>query len=265
MTTKPSSAPWVDEPFQLITTPSTYLSDSHSYVHVASDMAHAHNVIIRGLNAIIQQAPHVPTSTEKGYNVKDVKDLLFYVHSWCKMVGHHHWVEESFIFPEIEKVAGKPGLMDNPHHQHELFHDGMEKLLAYSQATKPEEYRWEGPGGMKEIIDSFSKELTDHLYDEINVFLGLKTMDSTALKKTWDKSEEVAKQAGNIGMLYDVFPVVLGCADKTYECGYQFPPLPRIMPYLVKYWFGAGNGAWRFNPCDWWGRPRPLAFVRQTE
>ncbi|KAI2603747.1 hypothetical protein GGR54DRAFT_633623 [Hypoxylon sp. NC1633] len=248
MTTKPSPAPWADEPFYLITTPSTQLTDSHSYVHVASDMVHAHNIIIRGLNAIVQQAPNVATSVDEGYNPKDVKDLLFYVKSWTKMVNHHHWTEESFIFPELSKFSGNPGLMDDPHHQHELFHGGMERLLAYSSATKPEEHRWEGPGGMKEIIDSFSKHLTDHLYAEIDVFLGLKDFDSLGLKKIWDQSEEVAKQTGNIGMLYDVFPTVLGCADKTYECGHPFPPLPWIMPYL-------------FNPCDWWGRPKPLAFV----
>lgn len=59
---------------------------------------------------------------------------------------------------------------------------------------------------------------------------------------------------------YSVFPCVLGTADKTYEGGNEFPPLLWILPYLVKYWFAAGNGAWRFNPCDFWGRPCPLAF-----
>ncbi|OTB00831.1 hypothetical protein M426DRAFT_266840 [Hypoxylon sp. CI-4A] len=228
-------------------------------------MAHAHNVIIRGLNAIIQQAPHVPTSTDKNYKANDVRDLLFYVKSWTKMVEHHHWVEESFIFPEIERFSGKPGLCDDPRHQHELFHGGLEKLLSYATTTKPDDYSWKGQGGMKEIIDSFSRPLTDHLYTEIDVCLSMKALDSVGLKKTWDQGEVLAKQTGNIGMLYDVFPCVLGCADKTYEIGHLFPPLPWIMPYLVKYWFSAGNGAWRFNPCDWWGRPQPLTFGPRDE
>ncbi|KAI1337119.1 hypothetical protein F5Y15DRAFT_408213 [Xylariaceae sp. FL0016] len=264
MTTKPSQAPWADTPFPLVSTPCKRLNDTHSYVHVASEMAHAHNVIIRGLNAIIQQAPHVPCATEKGYVAQDVKDLLFYANAWVKMVNHHHWVEESFIFPEIEKFSGKPGLMSDPKHQHELFHDGMERLAAYSATAKPEEYRWEGQGGMKEIVDSFSKNLTDHLYAEIEVFLAMRDLDSDGLRKTWDQAEKIAQQTGNLGMLYDVFPTVLGCADKTYEGGHTFPPLPWIMPYLVKYWFARGNGAWRFNPCDWWGKPQPLAFVPQN-
>jgi len=224
-------------------------------------MAHAHNVIIRGLNSIVQQAPYVPDSTAAhGYNAKDVKDLLFFVQAWTKMVNHHHWVEESFIFPEIEKFSGKTGIMEEPLHQHELFHPGMERLLAYATTTKPNEYRWEGAGGMKDIIDSFSTYLTDHLHAEIEVFLGLKDLDSVGLRKTWDKAEGIAKSTGNIGLLYDVFPSVLACADKTYEGGNEFPPLPWIIPYVIKYWFAAGNGAWRFNACDWWGRPQPLAF-----
>ncbi|KAE8161322.1 hypothetical protein BDV40DRAFT_313281 [Aspergillus tamarii] len=260
MTTKPSSAPWADEPFHLIATPSKSLDGSLGHIYGASQMAHAHNVIIRGLNAILQQAPYVPIATDEHFKAQDVKDLLSYVQSWAKMVHHHHWVEETCMFPEIDKFTQRPGFMDDPMHQHELFHDGLENLLAYSSGTTPEEYRWKGADGMEKIFDSFSKDLTDHLYAEIDVFLSMGDYDSAGLKKIWEKAEKVAMQSGNMAMLYDVFPVVLGCADKTYEGGHDFPPLPWVLPYVVKYWFAAGNGAWRFNPCNWWGQPKPLEF-----
>lgn len=153
-----------------------------------------HNVLIRGLNAIVQQAPHVKSK-------KDSKDLLSYVANWVKMVEHHHDTEESFIFPELEKFAGKPGLMNDPKHQHELFHDGLERLLKYAQSTQPEKYKWEGPGGMREIIDSFSKDLMDHLYAEIDLFLSLKDLDSAGLRKTWDQGEAIAARQTNLGLL----------------------------------------------------------------
>lgn len=178
-----------------------YHQDEHAYVHTASEMTHTHNVIIRGLNSIIQQAPLVPDATKNDYKEQDVKDLLFYVKSWTKMVNHHHWVEESFIFPEIEKFTGRPGMMEGPRDQHDLFHPGMDRLLAYAEATKPDAYRWSGEGGMDEIIQSFAKHLTDHLYAEIDVFLGMKDVDSAGLRNTWDRAETVAKQTGNIGML----------------------------------------------------------------
>lgn len=49
--------------------------------------------------------------------------------------------------------------------------------------------------------------------------------------------------------------------EKTFEGGENFPPLPFFIPYLIKYWFAAGNGAFRFCPSDFFGQPRPLAFV----
>lgn len=170
-------------------------------MYCASEMTHAHNTIIRGLNSILQQAPYVPIATHAEFKSDDVKDLLFYTQSWAKMVNHHHWVEETYIFPDIEKFVGKPGFMDGPKLQHELFHDGLERLLKYVSITTPNEYRWEGRTGMKEIFDSFSKPLTDHLYAEIDVFLSMDHLNGAELKKTWTKAEDVAKQSGNLAML----------------------------------------------------------------
>jgi len=102
------------------------------------------------------------------------------------------------MFPELEKFSGKPGLMANPIHEHELFHDGFEELTAYVANTKPAEYRWKGPGGMKSIIDSFSKPLTDHLYAEIDVFLALEGLDETGLRKIWAEAEKIAQQSSKL-------------------------------------------------------------------
>jgi hemerythrin-like domain-containing protein len=172
-------------------------------------MAHAHNTLLRGLNAILQQAPYVPDASDRErFNRQDVKDLLSYVTCWAKMVQHHHWVEETFIFPELEKVMSRPGLMDDPKHQHGLFHDGMERILEYASTTTPEEYRWEGPDGMKAILDSFSKHLADHLYAEIDVFLSMQDLDGDLLKKTWGSAEGIAKQSGNLAMLVSSINIV---------------------------------------------------------
>ncbi|KAI0103761.1 hypothetical protein GGR51DRAFT_523272 [Nemania sp. FL0031] len=264
MTTRPNAAPWANEPFPLIETPSVKRQSDHFYLKAASEMTHAHNVLLRSLNAILQQGPHISTSTDSNYRARDVTDFLYYVRCWVKMVHHHHWVEEEFIFPEMSKFSGRPGLMEGPRHQHESFQTGLETLGSYASDTKPENYRWIGSGGMKLIIDSFSKNLTDHLYAEIGVFLELGDLDSDEYKKTWSKAEAVAKQSGNLTLLFEMVPMVLGSADKTYEGGHDFPPFPWFMPYLAKYGFAARNGAWRFNPCDFWGKPRPLAFMGES-
>ncbi|KAL1982157.1 hypothetical protein VTN96DRAFT_1692 [Rasamsonia emersonii] len=270
MTTKPSAAPWADEPFKLIPTPSKTLDiNSHSYIYLASEMAYSHNCLLRGLNSIILQAPHISPAGSLGYSEQDVRDLLFYVAAWVKTVEHHHHTEETCMFPEIEAFTGRPGLLDGPKGQHEEFKSGLERLLRYAQETKPEEYRWEEEdgkgGGMKSIIDAFAPSLTRHLYEEIDVFLSLGEFDSDGLRACCDKAEQVAKATGNISLLYDVFPCVLGTCDKTYEGGNNFPPLPGVLPYVIKYWFGAYNkGAWRFNPCDFWGKPVPLHFLPEN-
>ncbi|KAJ4415001.1 hypothetical protein N0V82_007583 [Gnomoniopsis sp. IMI 355080] len=235
------------------------LNKGHSYVHVASEMTHTHNVLIRGLNSFYQQAPYVKTHGNPDYKEQDVKDLLSYVAAWVKMVKHHHDTEESFIFPEIERFSGKPGFMAVPTTQHEAFHDGLERLLAYAESTAPADYRW--VGGMKDIVDSFSQALMNHLTEEVEMFMSMENLESDGLKATWEKGEAIATRQTSLELLRVVFPCVLGNADKTYEGNvHNFPPLPAVLPYIVKYVFAAGNGAWRFNPCDFWGQPRPLAF-----
>ncbi|KAI1332883.1 hypothetical protein F5Y16DRAFT_356867 [Xylariaceae sp. FL0255] len=267
MTTKPSNAPWVDSPFKLIPTPSKrpgLSNPDHFYVRAATGMTHAHNAIIRGLNAILLQAPNVPSSSDKDYKPKDVKDLLWFTGAWIKMVNHHHSVEETYIFPEMGKFSGDPNLMEGPLHQHTLFQNGLDALSAYVVNTRPEAFRWGSAGGMQEIVDSFSKHLTDHLYDEIDVFLGLGYLDSEGFKKVWVGTHVAAAENDNfrqkISLLSDVFPMVYCCSDRTFEGGHPFPMLHWTLPYCIKYWFALGNGAWRFGPSDWWCIPRPLSF-----
>lgn len=207
MTTSPSDATWADKPFALIPTPSTRGKNDHSCAKAASDMALVHNTLIRGLNAILLQAPHIPDADEGSrYNEKDITDLLYYVKCWCAMVHHHHSVEETFIFPELEKFSGQPGIMEDPRHQHSLFHDGMEQLHTYATETKPGDYRWVGNNGMKHIIDSFSKALIDHLYAEIEVLLMLDYLDSVEFEKIWRKAENIAKASGDLNLLVRYYP-----------------------------------------------------------
>lgn len=108
------------------------------------------------------------------------------------------------MFPELEALSGQTGLMDDPKHQHALFHDALEKLLEYASTTSPEAYTWEGPGGMKALFDAFATPLTDHLYAEIDVLLALSYLDNDKLRQTWDKTEKVAQKAGSLAMLVSI-------------------------------------------------------------
>lgn len=168
-------------------------------------MAHAHNCLLRGLNSIVLQAPHVPDASKPDYNARDVKDLLKYTEAWVSTVDHHHHTEETCTFPMMAELAKEPDLMKTSQHQHAEFHSGLEKLGVYARTTRLGEYRWDGPAGMKEIIDSFAEIMVHHLHDEIDVLLSLIRLDSHELKKCFDETERVAKAQGNIGMLVRIF------------------------------------------------------------
>lgn len=124
----------------------------------------------------------------------------------------HHDTEEQCMFPIIERETGRKRPFDHAEEQHGIFTPGMDRLLRYTRNTKSEDHRWAGKGGMKEIFDSFAKPLTDHLYEEIDLFLGFESLQSDALRKGFDIGEEDAKGKANVmDMLVGLGG---GCSDK---------------------------------------------------
>ena len=49
-------------------------------IYIANEMAFAHNAMIRGINSIYNQAPHV-------HKPKDIADLLFFAKFWGQLGG----------------------------------------------------------------------------------------------------------------------------------------------------------------------------------
>lgn len=163
-------------------------------------MSHAHNCLLRGLNAIMLQAPHIPSAGSPGYNESDVRDLLIYIQAWVKTVNHHHDVEETVMFTEIEKMAGGEGVFSGAVHQHHKFHDGLVDLLRVVEKMQTDlaSYSWVN---VKAVIDGFAPALVEHLRDEIGIILSLERLDSTGLSICWKKAEDVAKANGKISFL----------------------------------------------------------------
>jgi hypothetical protein len=118
-----------NEPFKLIETPAhaqgatvrtprfsniydwqTFQKPYDQYVEGASIMALSHNVIIRGLNSIYRQAPHL--------EVDDVSDFIAYAKCWFEVLDAHHTSEETSLFPQIEAMTGEIGIMESNIEQH---------------------------------------------------------------------------------------------------------------------------------------------------
>ena len=244
-------AVWADEPWALIETPSkTKDINEHSAVYIASEMAHAHNCIIRGLNSMYLQAPYLRCES-------DIPDFLFFCKVWCDWVDHHHRLEEEHMFSAFESLSGTPGSMATNIEQHHAFEKGLHDLHNFATTTVSKAY---DSNTFIKILDSFAEELHSHLLVEIDTLLALQsTCDSFALLAVFTKAEKVAAKMP----MTEILPLLMGLCDRTYEGGiHSWPPAPFFAPWVVYYLFSwQHGGAWRFCPSDTWSRPRPLEFV----
>lgn len=257
-TTQSSPSPfpnnWADTPFPLIPTPlgKTPLSEAHGSLYMAQGMAHLHNMILRGLNSIHQQAPYVSSPT-------DIADFLTFTNHWVTQLSHHHHVEETKFFPDLEALTGES--MQPNVEQHRAFEKGLEELGSWAKSTTPSSY---SSTTLRSIISSFGPTLRTHLADEIPTLLALSPYDSTALKKIWNAAGNHAKRTGEVSV---AVPMMAGTYDVTYEGGaVSDVGLPWIVGVLNGWVFSRKYaGAWRFLPCDGYGRPRALAFGPKEE
>jgi hemerythrin-like domain-containing protein len=252
-----ASTCWADKPFALISETGALrdpdIPAGHPAIHFAQTMAQIHNAIIRALNSIYNQCTAVKSGS------KDAVDFLKYCQFFHGALHHHHDVEEETFFPDIEKLAGKPGMMEANVEQHKEFEEGLENFRFYVCETSPENYDGQR---LKDIIDSFGKILEKHLHDEIPTLLSLHHLDAKKMKQVWARAEKAA-QANND--LFKDAPITFGCVDRTFKVDglpANFPPVPFFIPYLVHYVFsGRHAGAWRFNPCTFFKAPRPLQLA----
>jgi hypothetical protein len=158
----------------------------HHCIKNAQIMAMTHNTFFRALNAIYQQAPHVLPGTQQAAN------FLSYCSITYDFIHHHQLVEETIYFPEIEKAAGVPGLMDGNIAQHRKMESGLEKFRKYAESTRKEGYNSEE---LRHIIGGFADSFEQHNHDEIQTVLNLHDkIDSKALKaidtKMWNEAEK---------------------------------------------------------------------------
>jgi hemerythrin-like domain-containing protein len=216
-------------------------------------MAFAHNAMLRGLNAIYLQAPHI--------SPEDVPDFQFFIASWASWVLHHHTIEETKMFPAFELVRGVAlGSLQNNVKQHHEFADGLSTLHNYAEQSSPTLY---SGVRVQSLIDGFAKVLRQHLADEIDTLWAMDSVEqgtehSEKLLEIYQHCEkEASKQDKHV-----VPPMVLGLCDKTFEGGNDWPKMPLGSAYFVHYIFGRKHrGSWRFLPCDSWRNPKPLQFV----
>lgn len=140
---------------------------------LASTMAVVHNIMIRTLNSIYQQAPYV--------REPDIPAFLNYSLTWCQMLQLHHDGEEEMCFPAIERLAGEPGIMGDNVEQHAAFHGPFDHFKAYLESCKKGDVTFDGTRA-RELIDEFGPALIQHLHEEVPSLLNLRRYGAEKMK-----------------------------------------------------------------------------------
>lgn len=234
----------------------------HPATFVATEMTHQHNAALRGLNAMYLQAPHVNTP-------QDITDFLFLMQCWGLWVQYYDQLRRTRMFPECEELMNHPGCILGRLRGDLDFSPSLDRLLDYVQETHPVPETYD-PWIYRELIMQFGLVFRAHLEDTITV-LG-------ELPHSW--SEEVFSgpdfRAGEISQLYRsldqeasdamnpniVLPMVVRMRDTTYEGGNNWPGLPLVAVHVIAERLSKPHaGAWRFLPCDVWGKPKNLPYM----
>ena len=249
----PPSA-WADTPFHLISETGALdrpdIPKDHSAVYIARQMSQIHNGLIRALNSIHNQCIKIkPSTADTGHFLSYCQIFHDYLHS-------HHTLEERVIFPDIEQLAQKPGMMEANIKQHRDFGEAMETFRSYVFTTKPESYDGVQLQG---IVQEFGAKLHKHLREEIPTLLGLWTLDDRKLRELVGRADKAAE--ADIDP-FRMGPMVLGCIDKTFKVdgvNSDFPSTPFFLGFAVQHVFSRRHaGAWKFHPCTFARTPRPL-------
>lgn len=225
---------YADHPFNLISTPIFLANKSQTTPTVldgiASEMANVHNMIIRGLNSIYLQAPHIKPADEKAF--------CRYIAGWHFLLHSHHSGEESMLFPAVEKMAEVEGIMETNVEQHRAFHDGIDSLKAYANAVVADKEKYDG-SRVVALIDGFGSTLTQHLSDEIPSLLSLQQYGDkmAALPKLFEEEGEKAmKEMGTSGMVWCFANLDINFEDGLWKA---WPPAPAPVKLLMRsiFWW----------------------------
>jgi len=247
---------WADEPFELIETPEFAAKNTKSpdadYIKAASFMTLMHNILIRGMNSIYNQAPFVAEA--------DLADFVAYSGVFCEVLDNHTRGEEVHMFPEIEKATGQQGLMSFNTSEHDQITPHLLALKTYLQT--PHTPTTFSATHLQSLLTTLSVPLLSHFRSEIPEITALSRFGSSLpILKIFNASgkkmtEELDKETGFMWFL-------LNC-DTGFEGGMwsKWPPIPGLVKWtMVKTNSRKYAGWWRFASCGNDGKRKDLFAV----
>ncbi|KAK4041923.1 iron-sulfur cluster repair protein DnrN [Parachaetomium inaequale] len=242
---------YTNTPLALIPTPKFETGKDDPFTIEASHMALSHNAFIRGFNSIYQQAPRV-------WQPADKTDFVGYCLAWVECVATHHHYEETEFFPNLDRAAGRDGLMDGAVHEHEAFQGGLERFRSYL-ADKGAAF---SAAELLAIMDDSKRPLHSHLKAEPPAILALAKYNTP--ERPIDILGIANAAASLAGLMFNTLPVFfLNMETVEFEGGMWhgvFPPLKgaarTVMNKGMPVWH---SGRWRFVSCTADGTVKRLA------
>jgi hemerythrin-like domain-containing protein len=187
-------------------------------------MAQIHNLLIRALNSIYNQCllPSTPSQTAS---------FLHYCRVFTSILHHHHEIEDTWLFPEFERLLAQPGAMAGNVEEHDAFLPGLTLFDAYVSKTRPEEYC-----GMtlRNMLERFAPLLVEHLHEEIPTILGMWKVEAKELEKCWAVAEKMGRSGGSV---WEAPAMILACVDKEMVMDGEactFPDAPGVVEWVVR-------------------------------
>ena len=257
-----NSPTYIDEHYPLISSISpaavpSHIPPTHPAFHCASHMAQIHNLLIRALNSIYNHSLRVdPAIDSTNTTANETADFLHFCRVWCALLNHHHEIEDTWLFPEFEKLLSIPGAMGSNVAGHDAFLPGLRLFEAYVSRTAPAEYC-----GMtlRNMLDRFAPLLVEHLHDEIPTMLAMWRVEAEPLRKVWAVAEKMGRSGGSV---WEAPAMILGCVDRAMLMDgalCTFPEVPWAVEKVVRKGLARRfAGVWRFAPFDFEGRRRTI-------
>ncbi|XXH03660.1 Cys-Gly metallodipeptidase [Hypoxylon texense] len=305
-----------------------------------NELAHAHNAMLRGLNALYLQAPSVRLPA-------DAADFLFLARAWSAWVLDHHVLKETAMLPGFEAAlrlepgslraaaaaaaaawttaaagdATETSSLDSGKGREEGTAEDLALLLqnvhAYAESTLAQPASYSG-STLQALLAALAGTLVPHLHNQIPLLARMQDLSSPSASASASASastspyypspaisppssssssarslslaaaaadnEAAARRANKLTQTHlaceaaladktDPFvvpPMVTRLRDATYDGGggngSSWPRLSVPALHAVADRLSPKHaGAWRFCPCDVWGKPRELGFLADGE
>ncbi|KAF2641954.1 hypothetical protein P280DRAFT_489333 [Massarina eburnea CBS 473.64] len=238
---------WETTPIPLIPTPYHLTRAPDQYTSAASDLALLHNTLIRALNSIYIQAPHVP--------VPQYANFVKYSLAAHAALTAHTRFEQALFSPEPEHAPAEPGLVDaTDGEQRRGFVVGVAAWGNWLRSIGERKNNFSGDMCVA-LMDDFVASVARHFRDGVEmVRVGEKKRVVAARKR------EIGRFLGGLGKR-SVLPVVCLNHDDDFEGGWHgFPPVPAVVRWVWRNFGRLDAEVWGFSCVGFDGKARALRY-----